>query len=42
MIFNNNQRQFAKENHADSNAMFRNGNRTIPDANHFENNSENL
>ncbi|MBA9072617.1 hypothetical protein GGR22_000743 [Flavobacterium gossypii] len=42
MIFNNNQRQFAKENHADSNAMFRNGNRTIPHANHFENNSENL
>lgn len=44
MVFNNNQREFAKEDHANSNAMFRNSNEisTMPQANHFEINSENL
>lgn len=44
MIFNNNQRQFAKEDSPNSNAMFRNANRTsaIPSVNHFENNLENI
>lgn len=45
MVFNNNQREFAKEdNLVDSNPMFRNANQvsSIPQANHFEDNSENL
>lgn len=45
MVFNNNQREFAKEdNLVNSNPMFRNANQvsSIPQANHFEDNSENL
>lgn len=42
MVFNNNQRQFVKEDNASSNLMFRNQAGTIPNASHFEKNSEDL
>jgi len=42
MVFNNNQRQFVKEDNATSNLMFRNQAPTIPNANHFEKNSDDL